>query len=164
MNPTDLAKVAAKHGVSKSVAERNKDWTDKLSEQVATAVDQQVANLTMPKLESIKCKVRIRQSIKPVLNQLETDWCAVIQGWYPGIKVHKQALRVKLANGAWYKADLAMFLPGGLTCWECKGPKVVKGQSKGLLALKVAATEYPEIKWILVWRESGTWHEQRVLS
>lgn len=154
MNPTDLQKVASKLPLSKSVLARNKDL-----EYYELSVSPGVT-----RLEKVTPK-RIRQSTKPLLNELETEWLHELeeQSPYASPIIYKQAIRFRLANGAWYKPDFATFLYDTLHCYEVKGPKKSKGVSKGLLTLKVAAAEYTLIKWHLVWKENGIWQEQVVL-
>ena len=104
---------------------------------------------------------RLKQSGKPRLNKLETQWLAQLRLRYgTGLLIHEQAWRVEIANGAWYKVDLCAFIEGKWTCWECKGPSAVKGCGKGILAFKCAASKFPECRWILVWKVKGQWHEQ----
>lgn len=111
---------------------------------------------------------RIRQDSKPLMNKLETQFYNVLAVQNPGMIIYKQALRWKLGNGIWYKPDFAAFLYDAqaernvtLTCWEVKGPHAFRG---GFENLKVAAAAYPEVAWILVWKESGKWCEQLVLA
>lgn len=106
---------------------------------------------------------RIRQETKPLLNKLETDWGELLKRDPAITHLRPQSLRLKIANGAWYKPDWTGLCGGRLICWECKGPKQVKGCGKGLLTLKVAARTYPEIGFVLVWREGGSWYHQEVL-
>ena len=104
---------------------------------------------------------RIRQNQKPLLNKLETEWFNLVRESYPSHTIRPQALRFRLANGAWYKPDLTAMLTGINVAWEVKGPHAFRG---GFEFLKVAAATYPEWRWILVWKdESGKWQEQTVL-
>lgn len=141
--------------------------------------------------EQIVRPKRLRQDPRPALNKLEADWRNYIKALsFPGAVIHEQALRFKLANGAWYKPDLAAWLYGWwysdilafalgrksedkglhypdlvkpLVCWECKGPKEMKNVARGMLALKAAAHQFPEVLFVLVWREGGAWRTQAVL-
>lgn len=111
---------------------------------------------------------RIKQERGPLLNKLEADWLAVLRAKDPWAPIRSQSVRLRLANGAWYKPDhyCSSWKWGDGACptaWECKGPRQVKGCAKGLLALKVAAHEWPEIRFVLVWREGGQWRTQTVL-
>jgi len=130
----------------------------------------------IPKDESAPSKKRIRQDPKPLLNKLEAEFLAMLQGHHPSATIWKQALRWKLGNGIWYKPDLVAFVANfplsyqmegppikiiKLTCWEVKGPHSFRG---GFENLKVAAGLYPEIAWELVWKEQGEWKKQQVLS
>lgn len=109
---------------------------------------------------------RIRQSSKPLLNKLETEWFAVLNAQFPNFpRPRAQAKRYRLGNGIWYKPDFSASSwpgdgPAKETCWEVKGPHAFRG---GLENLKVAAGLYPEIRWILVWKEKGRWQQQNVL-
>ena len=118
---------------------------------------------------------RIRQGAKPLLNKLETEFYESLKHYHPGATIWKQALRWKLGNGIWYKPDFVAFTafyPEGypktmppvkqikLTAWEVKGPHAFRG---GFENLKVAASLYPEVRWVLVWKEDGAWKQQEVL-
>lgn len=116
---------------------------------------------TIPRaLQPMKDK-RIRQNPKPLMNGLETDFFNHLKASYPQAEIHAQAIRTKLANGAWYKSDF-MVLRDGLpvTFYEVKGPKAFRG---GFEFLKIAAHQYPRFKFILVWKANGTWKFQPVL-
>lgn len=102
---------------------------------------------------------RIRQSSKPLLNNLEQKWLSVLQQQRDAI-IYAQSMRFKLANGIWYKPDFLVFHGPIVTAYECKGPHAFRG---GFENLKVAAHQYPNIKWVLVWVENGMWREQVVL-
>ncbi len=108
---------------------------------------------------------RLRQSSKPLLNKLEGEWLEMLKStlWDTTV-IWSQALRFKLGNGIWYKPDFVTFstlVNFNVTCWEVKGPKAFRG---GFENLKVAASLYPEIRWVLVWKDKhGIWQEQAVL-
>lgn len=105
---------------------------------------------------------RIRQGEKPP-NKLEADWRAYMEAQQPDVKFRPQAIRFRLANGAWYKPDLMAWLNCRVVCWETKGPKQAKNVARGILTIKFAATAWPEVLFILVWREGGVWCQQEVL-
>ncbi len=107
---------------------------------------------------------RIRQDKKPLMNELEQAWFNVLQLRYPCVPIRPQAKRYKLCSGAWYKPDMTAIINGVETAWECKGPNVVKGVAKGLLALKFAAHEWPEVDFWLVWKDQREWKEQKIIS
>ncbi len=114
-----------------------------------------IANAPKPK--------RIRQSSKPLMNKLETQWYDWLRYVYqpPSFTIKIQAMRFKLGNGIWYKPDFTVWgFKDGPIAYEVKGPHAFRG---GLENLKVAAGLYPEITWKLVWRENGQWCEQMVL-
>ena len=106
---------------------------------------------------------RIRQSSKPLMNNLEQEWFAVLHVRYPSHakSIRPQVVRFKLGNGIWYKPDIWCPTLGTWgCCWEVKGPHSFRG---GIENLKCAAYAYPEVKWVLVWKENGQWKEQTVL-
>lgn len=106
---------------------------------------------------------RIRQG-EPKLNKWETEWKFILEigGWS---HIRAQSIRVRLGNGSWYKGDVSAVNQetGRIHVWEVKGDARMKGVAKGILALKVAASQYPEICWTLVWKERGAWKQQEVL-
>lgn len=106
---------------------------------------------------------RIRQDSKPLMNKLETEWLNRLREVYPNVQIHSQEWRVKIGNGAWFKVDHCAFIEGKWTAWEVKGPKEGKNVARGLLALKCASKSFPEVEWILVWKQNGIWSQQIVL-
>lgn len=112
-----------------------------------------------------KALKRIRQSSKPLMNALETRFYAYLCSYYPSCTFHAQSVRFKLGNGIWYKPDVVCFNwnfgdRGTIGCWEVKGPFAHRG---GFENLKVAAHQYPEIRWTLIWEQDGRWQEQPIL-
>lgn len=108
---------------------------------------------------------RIRQEKPLIQNKLEAGWFTYLQATLkPGTAIRPKGMRFRLANGAQYVPDFIAFVDGKLTCYECKGPKQCKNVARGILTIKFAATQWPEVDWILVWREGGKWNTQKVLS
>lgn len=108
---------------------------------------------------SVPKKKRIRQSTKPLMNRLELEFYEILkQNYYPN-SIFAQAIRFKLGNGIWYKPDFIVF---GLNvrAYEVKGEHAFRG---GFENLKVAASLYKSVGWILVWKHDGQWCEQTVL-
>lgn len=104
---------------------------------------------------------RLRQDHKPLMNKLEQEYYNHFLSHHDG-PVCIQSVRFKLANGLWYKPD---FFSESMICSsrcgiEVKGPHSFRG---GFENLKMAAHQYPWIKWILVWKENGEWQEQTVI-
>lgn len=169
----DISIVAAKLGISKTVA--------RLS--LASACDDVEINaqslhrppvIVKGALQEVKVGRRVRQDTKPLMNKLESEWFEVLKRDYPGEVIRPQAKRFRLAAGAWYKPDFTAVLeyrePGSVdvrcyseVAWECKGPRQMKGVARGTLAIKAAAGQYPEVRWVLVWKECGQWRQQEVL-
>lgn len=119
---------------------------------------------------AIKQSKRVRQSDKPLMNKLEAEWFSILSAQFPNYpRPRAQAKRYKLANGSWYKADVtASSWPVEMgtpkeTAWECKGGKKMKGNAKGMLTIKVAAALWPEVRFILVWKENGNFKQQEIL-
>lgn len=120
----------------------------------------------------IKPKKRIRQSSKPP-TKLETDGLAWLRAKYndPSIRWHTQAWRVRIANGAWYKVDICAEIPSEDDiyetgqCWHAWETKCLKGKNaaRGILALKCAASAFPEVVWHLLTKENGQFQDQIIL-
>lgn len=102
---------------------------------------------------------RIRQSQKPLLNKLEGRFFSSYL-MHLGVRIHAQSKRYMLANGLWYKPDFTAVIAGEETAWEVKGPKAWRG---GFENLKVAASTWPEVRWILVWEIEHEWRFQVVV-
>lgn len=115
------------------------------------------------RIESVKTtsKKRLRQSDKPLLNKLETEFFAYIQGQNPSVTIRPQAKRYELARGIWYKPDFTAIIGGFEHCWEVKGPKVFRG---GFENLKVAARVWPDAYWWLCSKDKRAWQFQRVIA
>jgi hypothetical protein len=108
--------------------------------------------------DPLQAKRRIRQSAKPLLNELEAAWFDVLKRTNPSAR--PQALTFRLGNGIAYKPDFVDLTVRPVTCWEVKGPHAFRG---GLENLKVAAALYPELRWVLVWQDGVAWKTQEVL-
>lgn len=105
---------------------------------------------------------RIRQDTKPLMNKLEQEYYDRYLFGRLEVSVSIQSIRFKLANGVWYKPDF--YTDGNMVSYrqaiEVKGPHAFRG---GFENLKMAAHQYPWIKWILVWKEEGVWMHQTIL-
>ena len=111
---------------------------------------------------------RLRQDLKPLMNKLEQAWFnhLTAEGTYNSLRA--QAKRYRIANGAWYKPDITGRSHSGdgaprEHAWECKGPRQMKSMARAMLTIKVAAAQWPEVTWILVWKDDGQWKEQTVI-
>ena len=105
---------------------------------------------------------RLRQSTKPLLNKLEQEWFDILKASHWMDNLRAQARRYRLGNGIWYKPDMTGndTRNGRETAYEVKGAHAFRG---GFENLKVAAGLWPEVKWILVWKQNGEWQQQEVL-
>lgn len=111
-------------------------------------------------LQPMKDK-RIRQSTKPLMNKLESEFAEYLRVIRSHDTVFAQAVRLRIANGQWFKPDfLAIGRDGRITFYETKGPKAFRG---GFENLKCAASLYPIMKFILAWKDNGQWKFQEVL-
>lgn len=110
--------------------------------------------------EDKRAPKRIRQDGKPLLNKLEAEF----KTWWEmasGNTLYSQSIRFRLANGLWYKPDFIQCCAVmGWTAFEVKGPHSFRG---GFENLKMAATTYRNIKWVLAWKQDGAWQQQAVL-
>lgn len=107
---------------------------------------------------------RVRQG-EPKVRPWEQEWENKLNESGDWVHVKAQSIRVRLANGSWYKCDVSAVpfgKPSELHFFEIKGGNKMKGVAKGILALKVAASKYPEINWHLVWKENGEWFHQTI--
>ena len=105
---------------------------------------------------------RIRQSAKPIMNKLEQDWFSLLLKCPSIDHLRAQAIKFKIGNNAFYKPDITGWVSGRLTAWECKG-NAGKNIDRGKLALKVAASAWPDVEFILVWRIDGIWKQQLIV-
>lgn len=70
------------------------------------------------------------------------------------------ALTFKLANGVKYTPDVCIFYESGhIQAYEVKGPWMT---DDSVVKLKVAAHEYPWVRFLLAWKVSGQWQVQPV--
>jgi len=104
---------------------------------------------------------RIRQSGKPVLNRLESEWLANLQRLQPDRQWHPQAVTFRLCNGARYTPDIVSINYPRAVAWEVKGPWAT---DDAVVKLKVAAAMFPGVGWWLAWKDkSGQWQTQEIL-
>lgn len=103
---------------------------------------------------------RIRQRSKPLMNKLEYEfWHDYLEQRYPEAK--PQALRFRLANGLTLTPDFADLSVQPVKAWEVKGKHAWEDS---LVKLKAAAAIWKEVRWVLVWKKDGQWHQQEVLA
>ena len=124
--------------------------------------DDQASGKVIASVEVVPPSRRLRQDHKPLMNKLEQEWFNLLEasGWMANLRA--QAKRYKLCNGCWYKPDATGndTRDGRETAYEIKGPHAFRG---GFEFLKMAAHEWPEVKWILVWKDRGEWRQQTIL-
>lgn len=164
MNTTELKVTGRVLTLSKSTLARNPNLgagvsTEPHSGEAGKAVETAEQATTRP--------TRIRQSSKPLMNKLETEWFNIIKDKYPNYPpVRAQAKTFRLCNGVRFTPDLSCSIwpveggPSRETCWEIKGPK---SWDDAIVKAKMAAHEYPEVCWHFVWKHKGKWCEQILL-
>ena len=105
---------------------------------------------------------RLRQKQGEKMNSNELRFGAYLRLQLPHAKLHPQAVTLGIANGTRYTPDWMSYEPmsGRLCFWEVKGThKIFDGAGE---KLKVAAAQYPEFIFTLVWHEDGEWLQQRI--
>lgn len=82
------------------------------------------------------------------MNKTEAAFAQYMRNGLANMEHHvmEQAIRLRLANGAWYKPDVVTVTQHGIHAYEVKGFR----RQAGILALKVAAGMYPWIRFYLV--------------
>jgi hypothetical protein len=115
---------------------------------------------------------QVAKKKKPLLNKTEALFKAELER--RGETVLAQAITFKLADALSYRPDFVTVEPivsefqglplprntVTLTAYETKGPHRFKRE--GINKLKMAATAYPWIKWILVERDKNQWTEKEI--
>jgi len=118
-------------------------------------------HLFTPNAPMVTAAAMVRQSSKPLLNQLETEFLGHLRGF--GWKIILcQSVKLRLGNGVWYTPDFITSGDGDdypLVVWEVKGEHVWEDS---IVKLKVAAGQYPFAEWRLAHKCRGMWEYQLV--
>ena len=121
------------------------------------------------KMDMVKTGMRVRQQQGRKETKIEREWCAYLRALYPLSHLRKQALKFQLCNGVTYTPDIFSFgirlvdddemMP---TAWEVKGDWATDDAK---VKIKMAPTIFPEIRWIMVWRDKldNQFRQQRIL-
>lgn len=127
-----------------------------LQEAIAKAPDNAPISVVHPK------ENRIRQSTQPKLNKTEQRGISFLRAKFPEINFRIHAKTYQLANGVKYTPEATAIVNGVETAWEVKGPKI---WDDATVKIKVAANQFPEIEWYMIWEEKsrGSWLTQRIL-
>jgi len=108
-----------------------------------------------------KPEMRVRQSAKPLMNKLETEYFDVLKASYPTATIRPQSKKYRVCNGSVYCPDFTAIINGIETAWETKGKH---SWDDAMLKIKVAASVWPEVDWWLVWKDaSGRWTTQKII-
>ncbi len=147
-------KVHAESGHTKALA----DWAE--GDALAGIALASLADNTKP-------KKRVRQSSKPLMNALETEYSAKLQSDIPNKQFYPQAVTLRLANGVRLTPDFFCFSMTDDSGDVFPQAREVKGKhawEDSLIKLKFAAAQWPEIQFILAWKDSsGQWCQQTIL-
>lgn len=111
--------------------------------------------------EERKTVKRLRQSSKPKMNKLETEYHEALRNRLPNASIHPQGARLELANGLTYTPDIVVIHQSGTTeCFEVKGGWF---PDDARVKIKMAARLFIGWRFFLVWKEDGIWCEQLIL-
>lgn len=105
------------------------------------------------------------------MNAVETAWSQELDR--RGVKWRWEAITLRLANDCRYTPDFSAWMPLNvaydplvLRFWEVKrawkGKRRPHIEDDARVKLLVAAKEYPEFDFWLVWYDGQEWHEERV--
>ena len=151
---------------------------EKLRRKIREADQQQNRQSALPACDHDECprshclhstekRVRVKQSPKPLLNKLEQEWFDILSGRFPNYpRPRAQAVRFKLCNGVTFTPDIFAVSwpqsngPASPTAFEVKGKHA---WDDAIVKIKMAAHEWPEIVWILAWKDNGEWKQQKIL-
>ncbi len=109
----------------------------------------------------------------PKLNKTETLWKQELERRGHKIIIAQQ-ITFKLANGVCYRPDLVTIdIPWTgvgfsdrrlveITCWETKAPH--RFAKASLAKPKLAAKEFPWIRWKLIRRDKNIWTEEEIME
>lgn len=101
---------------------------------------------------------RLRQRSGPKLNKTEQAFLEYLNARYDPKDIRAQAVTLVIGNGVRYTVDFTNLRAG--LAWETKGHM----RDDAAVKLKVAAAQYPEIKFHLVTRAKGAgWAIQEIL-
>lgn len=135
---------------------------------VRESMESQLMKQALPQFggeAALKQVKRIRQDGRGV-NKLEAAALEQVKSWMPDFKCEHHKLTLLLANGLRFTPDICcrnmardMFK---LVFYEVKGPYA---REDSLIKIKVAAHEFPDFAFWLLWRDgrTGPWHTQQVL-
>ena len=131
------------------------------------------AQLNQPALPTPALDKMIRQQSSPVLNKTEERFLEWLKAKRRYDRILSQAITLKIGNGVRYTPDFItfdQFYPEDdedgrsnayeIEAWEVKGFL----RDDAAVKIKVAAHEYPQIKFNLVWwdKETFDWKRQQV--
>lgn len=98
---------------------------------------------------------RLRQNSSG-LNKTEAQYLAILEMLHD--QVFSQSITLKLGNGVRYTPDFCVWSEGRMIAYEVKGFM----RDDAAVKIKVAASRFPDIKFFLVWKTDGMWHQQEV--
>lgn len=103
---------------------------------------------------------RIRQSSQK-LTKLEQEYLSMMIANHGSDSVYSQSITLRICNGLRYTPDAVVLCKGkDVQAYEVKGKHA---WDDAIAKLKMAAHEYPAIRFVLVWKDNGRWQEQVVM-
>ncbi len=140
-----------------------KDWTPMIVEAHNRRVAAGAQAVKAENAEAVKADIVVNLSIKPStneanLNKLEKAWLAKLRLLnFPWIGI--QNITLKLADDTRYTPDFTVIDENGrLVAYETKGFM----RDDAHVKIKVAATSFRWIHFVLVTKEKGQWNEKEI--
>lgn len=113
--------------------------------------------------------IMLRQS-SAGMNKTEALFLAHLRATFPGAWIEREPIALKLGNGVRYNPDFLVYRSesfgahvNALTAYEVKGHM----RDDAAVKLKVAASRFPFITFVLVWRNprnGGSWSMQTIVA
>lgn len=105
------------------------------------------------------------------MNKTEALFLAHLQATFPGAWIEREPVALKLGNGVRYNPDFLVHEPADNTAGESWPAQLTAYEVKGhmrddaAVKIKVAASRFPFIRFVLVWRSSraGGWAMQTIV-
>jgi len=98
------------------------------------------------------------KAVMPKLNKTEAAFLAILKTERPGCWIGVQNIALILGHDTRYYPDLWCYDIGGVTAYEVKG--FFRDDAK--VKIKVAATLFPWIKFVLVFKDKSGWRREEV--
>lgn len=130
----------------------------KLREQAEKQLGMQP--VIIPEAKTPRALQPMKQDHGSKMNKLETAFFEYLKTTGSLEDIYPQGITLRLANGCRYTPDFSVFAEECLVCYETKGPFF---REDAKIKLKVAAHQYPQIRFYLVQKIEGQWRIEKVL-